>query len=116
MTASEVAELMGVSKEEADAYLASCTDVVEDDLYVATLKDNTVHIFANVKGLSGRLLLRRCLKTLEKWFENNDVLYAPVRHGNEKAVNLARALGFHQYAETYKHVWLMQTKEQFHES
>ena len=114
MTALEVAEALGVDKTMAQEYLFACQDVVESAQYVATLKGNTVHIAAKVDGLGGRKLLRQCRETLARWFDNEPVLYAPVKPGNDKAVRLAEALGFHQYATTDTHVWLMQTKEHFH--
>jgi len=57
--------------------------------------------------------LRECRGTLYEWFKTAPILYAPVKHGNKRAVRLAKALGFAPYDTTPTHVWLMQTKEHF---
>lgn len=114
MNVIEAAESMGVSVPNAEAYLKKCEDIVESAQYVATLKGNTVHIVANVKGLSGRKLLRDCRATLSCWFGIHSVLFAPIRLGNSRALRLAQALGFHIYTDTDTHIWLLQTKEHFH--
>lgn len=114
MKAIDVADKLGVEKDTAREYLSACESIVESAQYVATLKGNTVHLAAEVSGLGGRKLLRDCRATLSRWFKDQPVLYAPVKHGNHRAVRLAQALGFHQYAATDVHVWLMQTKEQFY--
>lgn len=113
MNAIEVARALGIPEKAAWGYLQDCEEVVESDQYVATLKGPTVHIAASVKGLGGRRLLRECRGTLRRWFDQQDILYAPVKIGNDKAVRLAIALGFYPYAVTPTYVWLMQTKERF---
>lgn len=113
MNAVDVAHSLGIDKEAAEHYMRTCADVIESPQYVATLKGNTVHIAAEVVGLGGRKLLRDCRATLSRWFQQEPELYAPVKHGNARAVRLAEALGFHQYAATDTHVWLMQTRERF---
>jgi len=114
MKAMQVALSLGVNPDRAADYLRQCTDVVESSQYVATLKGDTVHIAAKVQGLGGRALLRECRDTLTRWFELHPILYAPVKKDNERAIQLGEALGFKRYAVDNTHIWLLQTKEQFH--
>lgn len=114
MTAQEAAEWLGVDEMRANEYLFSCTRVVESSQHIATLVGNQVHLAIRLDGLGGRKVFRECQKTLAEWFELEPVLFAPIRHGNNGAVRMAEALGFFQYAKTDSHLWLVQSKEQFH--
>lgn len=114
MKAMQAALSMGVDPDRAADYLRQCTDIVESSQYVATLRGNTVHIAAQVNGLGGRALLKECRATLTRWFETHPILYAPVRTNNERALPFVEALGFKRYAMDNTHIWLLQTKEQFH--
>ena len=116
MNTLEVAKDMNIDPAYAEKYLLECEDVVESAMYVATLKENTVHIAARVPGLGGRLLLKQCRATLAEWFSCHAVLYAPVKFGNNRAMRLAAVLGFTQYATDATYVWFKQTKEHFNVS
>ena len=95
-------------------YLAESDDVVETPQVLAVLRGNQTHLQLTIKGLSGRKALRKCREILAKWFEIHPVLIAPVKHVNEKAITIVKALGFVEYASTDTHVWLAQEKEQFY--
>lgn len=114
MTAMELAAQLGVPFECAEDYLSECTRVVESSQHVAVLKGNQVHIGAKVTGLGGRKMLLACQETLKQWFDLQPVLYAPIRHGNARAVRLADACGFRLYYTDATYWWMTQTKEQFH--
>lgn len=113
MDALSVAEQLGVPPGAAQEYLTTCNDVVESNAYVATLRGNTVHIAVKLDGLGGRKLLKDCRGTLSRWFADKPILFAPVKHGNLRAVRLAQALGFRIYEATSTHVWLVQEKGHF---
>lgn len=114
MTAFELATEMGLTIQQFEDYTNDCDDIVEAEQFVAILRDDEVHLAVKLTGLGGRKLLRDCKSILARWFEDNPVLLAPVKHANVKAIRLAEALGFRVYGETETHVWLVQHKEQFH--
>lgn len=114
MKAIDVAIVLGVAVPDAERYLSECEDVVETEQCVAVLrKGAVVHLAIQMRGLGGRKLLRDCRAILARWFDIYPVLFAPVKHGNEKAIAIATALGFRRYADTVTHVWLRQTREIF---
>ena len=114
MTAMEVARKMGIETGQAEAYLASCDEVIESGQFVAILRGNTVHIAAEIHGLGGRSLLRKCRAILRDWFERHSVLYAPIKKDSEHVIPFAERFGFVRYAVDDTHIWMLQTKEQFY--
>lgn len=107
MKAIDAAIMLGIDVETAQAYMLTCDEVVESDEFVATLKDDTVHLAIKLHGLGGRKVLRECERVLSRWFERHAFLRAPVKIGNDAAIRVAQALGFHRYATTDTHVWLV---------
>lgn len=97
---------LGIGPMMAASYLDDSTDVVDTESFVAVLRGNVVHLAIRISGLGGRRVLNECEAILDRWFKTNSVLYAPVRHGNDKAIAVAERLGFTQYSATPTHVWL----------
>jgi hypothetical protein len=106
MDVTAIAESMGMDSKQAEAYLMACDEAIISDEFMATRKGNKVHLAIRLHGLGGRMVLSRCREILARWHQDNPVLLAPVRHGNDAAVRVAEALGFRKYGATITHVWL----------
>jgi GNAT superfamily N-acetyltransferase len=91
-----------------------------DDVYLlpggaATVnKYGVIHIYITMRGrgLHGRLLVKAMRAAEQRLFETHRALYAPIHHGNHRAIRFVESFGFKPYTETETHVWLK--KERSH--
>lgn len=111
----DLAKMFGKPPEAIELGLLTCNDVIQSEQFVAARQGRICHLAIKLTGLGGRKVMRECRKVLRKWFEAETVLFAPIKHGNDKAIRVVEHLGFKKDYETITHVWMRQTRSEFHD-
>ncbi len=111
MIPKSVLDTFNLTEHQVSEYLERCDAVFDITNGYAVRRGNVMHILAPQKSLSGRKLLRECQNILSKVHKLFNEIYAPIKHGDTRAISFVEKIGFSIDRTTNTHVWFVHRSE-----